>query len=139
MGYVHLGDGFVLLTAALLPTPYALAAVVIGSSLADFITGFALYIPATAVIKALMTLCMSSKTPKILSARNLLGVVLAAVTCSGGYYIYDAIITKSFVVPLASLPLNLAQTLCGGVALVILGLLIDKNRGIQKIFKQHLR
>ena len=52
-GYVHLGDGFIFLTAAVLG-PYAAVAAGIGSALADLLGGYFIYIPATFVIKAAM-------------------------------------------------------------------------------------
>ena len=137
MGYVHLGDGFILLAAALLPTPYAVAAAVVGAGLADFMAGFAVYIPATVAIKALTAILVSNKTKKLIGTRNLLALIPAALICACGYYLYEALIYKSFVAPLASVPLNIAQSLCGALVFIVLGLLIDKNRGLAKIFKEN--
>ena len=137
MGYVHLGDGLILLAAALLPTPYAIGAAVIGAGAADLMAGYALYLPATVLIKALTALCVSNKTKNIVGVRNLLGVVPAALLCAGGYYLFEVIVAKSFVAPLASVPFNLVQSACGAVVFVLLGLLIDKNSGLSKIFKKN--
>ena len=139
MGYVHLGDGLILLAAALLPTPYAIGAAVVGAGIADLMAGYALYLPATVVIKALTVLFVSIKTKNVVSRRNLFAIIPSTILCVGGYYAYEALISKSFVVPLGSLPLNLMQSICGGVVFVVLGLLIDKNRGLSKIFKQNLQ
>ena len=49
-GYIHLGDGFILLGAALLGTP-AIAAAAIGSMLADLLGGYTMYILPTFIIK----------------------------------------------------------------------------------------
>ena len=136
MGYVHLGDGLILLAAAILPVPYAVGAAIIGASFADLMAGYALYIPATAIIKALTVLLISSKTKKIICTRNLLALIPAALVCAGGYYIYESIIYKSFASPLASVPFNLVQSVCGGVLFAVLGVLIDKNSGMSKIFKK---
>ena len=139
MGYVHLGDGLILLAAALLPTPYAIGAAIIGAGAADLMAGYALYLPATVIIKALTTLCVSRKTKNIIGARNLIGIIPAALLCAGGYYLFEAIIAKSLVTPLASVPFNLVQSVCGAVVFVLLGLLIDKNRGLAKIFKSSIQ
>ena len=139
MGYVHLGDGFLLLAAALLPTPYAIGAAIIGAGVADLMAGYALYLPATVLIKALTVICVSNKTKNIVCVRNALGIIPAAVLCAGGYYIFEAIIAKSLVSPIVSIPFNLAQAACGGVVFVLLGLLIDKNRALSKIFKKNLQ
>ena len=54
-GYIHLGDGMILL-AAMVVGPLAIPAAAIGSALADLFSGYALYAPATAVIKGLVAL-----------------------------------------------------------------------------------
>lgn len=139
MGYVHLGDGLILLAAALLPTPYAIGAAIVGAGVADLMAGYAIYLPATVIIKALTALLVSSKTKKVICPRNILALIPAALLCSGGYYIFEALIYKSFVSPLASIPFNIVQSLVGGIVFVLLGLLIDKNKGLSKIFKQNLQ
>lgn len=139
MGYVHLGDGLILLAAALLPTPYAVGAAVIGAGIADVMSGYALYLPATVVIKALTALCVSSKTKRVITSRNLISLIFAFMLCVGGYYLYEALIYKSLVSPLASVPFNAVQSVVGGVVFVLLGLMIDNNRGLSKIFKQNLQ
>lgn len=53
-GYINLGDGIVLLAAWILPLPYGLVAAGLGSALADLFSGYAVYAPATFIIKALM-------------------------------------------------------------------------------------
>ena len=135
MGYIHPGDGIILLAAALLPMPYSLGAAVIGAGLADLAAGFPMYIPATIVIKAATVALISYRTKKVVAPRNLTALLPVILVCAGGYYLYEVIITKSLVVPLASVPLNLAQSLCGAVIFVVFGLIIDNSRGISKIFK----
>ena len=55
-GYINLGDAIVLLCAFLLPPSYAFFAAGIGSMLADIFSGYAVYAPATFIIKGLMAL-----------------------------------------------------------------------------------
>lgn len=57
-GYVHFGDGFIYVAASLLSLPYAVSAAAVGGALADLLAGYAIYIPATAIIKALMALAV---------------------------------------------------------------------------------
>lgn len=54
-GYLNFGDGAIFATAAIMG-PYAAISAALGSALADLIAGYAIYIPATAVIKGLMGL-----------------------------------------------------------------------------------
>ena len=53
-GYVNIGDALVILSGWLLGGPYGALAAGIGSALADVLSGYAVYAPATFVIKALM-------------------------------------------------------------------------------------
>lgn len=53
MGYIHPGDGFVLLSGLLLGPLWGALAAGIGSALSDLIGGYFIYVPATFVIKAL--------------------------------------------------------------------------------------
>lgn len=54
VGFLNLGDCFVLVAAWILGPWYGFVAGGIGSALADLLTGFAQYIPATLIIKGLM-------------------------------------------------------------------------------------
>ena len=65
-GYIHFGDSLIYLAAALLPTPYALAAAAIGGGLADLMTS-PLWAPATIIIKMLITIPFSSQSAKIVT------------------------------------------------------------------------
>ena len=55
-GYATPGDGVLLLAAGRLPLPLSAAAAAVGSMLADVITGYMLYAPATFMIKGSMAL-----------------------------------------------------------------------------------
>lgn len=54
VGYTNLGDGFILLSAFLFGPSTAPSPGGIGSMLADIISGYAFYAPATLVIKGLI-------------------------------------------------------------------------------------
>ncbi len=53
MGYIHPGDGFVLLSGLLLGPIWGGLAAGIGSALSDLVGGYIIYVPATFIIKAL--------------------------------------------------------------------------------------
>lgn len=55
-GYLHFGDSMIYLAACILPGPCAIFAAAVGAALADVFTGFAIYAPATIIIKALNAL-----------------------------------------------------------------------------------
>lgn len=126
-GYVHIGDAFIYLAAALLPTPYACAVGAIGAGLADALTGYMLYAPGTIVIKAAMALVFSCKKDRVLSVRNLTALVPAGMICVGGYFIYEVILTASIGAAAATLYFNLIQALASALIFILLGLLFDKT------------
>lgn len=133
-GYVHVGDGFIYFAACLLPLPYALFVGAGGAALADCLTGYAVWAPGSAVIKALLVLCFCRKSNKILCGRNWIGLLPAAVICVGGYYLYGSIITGNFVASLADVPGNIMQSVCSSVLFAVLGTAADKLK-LKKICK----
>ena len=125
-GYTHVGDGFIYLAACLLPAPYAAAVGAVGALLADCLTGYAMWAPGSVVIKTLTALCFTSKKGKIVCPRNLLALVPAWALCIGGYYLYEAMITGSFVAPLGGIPGYITQSILSSVVFIALGLALDK-------------
>lgn len=133
-GYTHAGDGLVYLAACILPVPYAAAASAIGGLLADGLSGAAIWIPATIVIKALTALCFSGKTEKIITLRNILGIIPSLIFCVAGYSLYEGIfmaggfswtaIGAAFV----QTPAYIVQVIASSVLYIITGLLLDKMK-----------
>lgn len=120
-GYIHAGDGFVFLAAVVLPAPYAAAAAALGAGLADFFGGYILWMPVTALIRAVCVLFFR-RGGRILCRRNLLALALSAVLTSGGYYLFEAAaVYHSFSAALVSVPFNLLQSLLGAVLFLLLG------------------
>lgn len=124
-GYTHVGDAFLYLAACLLPPGYAAAAGVIGAGLADLLSGYAIWMPGTVIIKALATLSFSSSTKHILCRRNLLALIPAWVLCIGGYYLYECLITGNFAAPLAGIPGYFTQSLFSTVIYVSAAIAFD--------------
>lgn len=133
-GYIHLGDAFIYLSAALLPMPYAFAVGGIGAGLSDLI-GYPLYAPGTVIIKILMVIFFTSRKENLLCKRNLVGVVPAGIVCVAGYYLYEVILTKSFAAPLVSIPFNLVQAAASAIVFFIIGFMLDRIGLKQKILK----
>ena len=125
-GYTHIGDAFVYLAGALLPWPYAICAGAVGAALADLLGGYAIWAPASILIKALTALCFTAKHDKLLCRRNLFALVPAFVLCAGGYYGYEALITRNLVAPLAGIPGYTIQVLASSAVFVALGTILDK-------------
>jgi len=93
-GYVHVGDGIIYLAASVLPLPYAVFIGAGGAALADCLSGFALWAPGSAIIKAATVFFFCRKSEKILNRKNLIALIPAAVICVGGYYLYESIVRE---------------------------------------------
>ncbi len=131
-GYVHVGDAFIYVAASMLPLPYALFVGIGGAVLADCLTGFAVWAPASAIIKAVAVLFFTSKRKNIICTKNIIALIPAWVACIGGYYLYEAIISGNFVSPVAGIVPNIIQCSFSTVAYLIAGFSIDKIKRSRK-------
>lgn len=125
-GYTHVGDAFIYLAASLLPPPYAVAAGALGAALADGLTGYAIWILPSVLIKSLTALCFTAKATTILCKRNLLAILPAFLLCFGGYYLAEALMTGNWAAPLGGLPGYFIQVSFSAVLYVLLGLALDR-------------
>ena len=132
-GYIHVGDGLIYLAACLLPWQYAIAVGAGGALLADCLTGFVIWAPGSVVIKALAVLLFSSKGKKVITLRNIIALLPAAVLCAGGYYLYEALIYGNFITPLEGILASITQSVASSIVFVILGFTIDKTNIKSKI------
>ena len=132
-GYVHLGDAIIYLAAALLPTPYAMAAAAIGAGVADLMVA-PMWAPFTIVIKMLMVLAFTAKRDQLFCWRNALAILPAGVVCVAGYYGAEVILLGVSGTPLAvaataalaAIPFNGAQAVASGVCFVVLAVALDR-------------
>ncbi|MCL2866709.1 MAG: ECF transporter S component [Clostridia bacterium] len=117
-GYIHPGDGMVLLCSLLLPPLWGAAAAGLGSALADLLAGYAHYAAVTFIIKALMPLICGFLFRYALrfTAKRVLPFVLGAMAAEcwmlAGYFIFAVCLTGK-TPALAALPLNAAQGVFG--------------------------
>lgn len=125
-GYTHMGDAFLYLAASLLPTGYAAGAGVVGAGLADLLSGYAMWAPATLVIKAATACCFTAKAPTFLCRRNFIALVPAFLLCAGGYYLYECALTGNFVAPLAGIPGYVVQVVVSSLVYLLLGRGMDR-------------
>lgn len=124
-GYTHVGDALIYLAACLLPLPYALFVGTVGAALADLLTGFALWAPASLLIKGLAVLFFNRKG-RIICLHNSLALLPASLLCVGGYYLYEGLITGNFIAAAAGIPGYLTQSVLSCLLFLILGLALDK-------------
>lgn len=125
-GYFHIGDAFIFLAGAFLPTPYAVLAAAIGGGLADLLSpGAAIWAPATIIIKSLVVLLFTNKDKKFINVHNIVAILFAAVITCAGYYVYEGLIYHNWAAAVPGLGMNLAQVIISGVVFVVLGLAFD--------------
>ena len=133
-GYIHIGDAFIYIAACLFPLPYAASVGAIGALFADCLTGFAIWAPGSVIIKAVTVLFFCAKGNKIVSLRNIVAIVPAAVMCVGGYYLYESIITGNFIAPLSGIPGSITQSVSSSIVFIAFGFALDKFKIKSKIF-----
>ncbi len=136
-GYVHCGDGFIFVAACILPMPYAIIVGILGAMLADLLTGFAIWAPGSMIIKGLLALLFTCKSKKIITKRNLTMLLPAALISAVGYYLYEALITGSFIASLAGIPGALAQAIASSIVFVAIGVAMDKYNIKQKVLEDY--
>lgn len=130
-GYLNLGDCVVLLSGWLLPPVYGFLAAGIGSALADVFSGYAMYAPATFVIKGLMAVAayycflLLNKKIRSLSSRVVSGAA-AEVIMILGYFVFEGFL-YGFAPSLINIPANGVQGIAGLIIGVILIKIFEKN------------
>ena len=135
-GYLNLGDAVVLLGAYLLGPAWGALAGGIGPALADLLAGYAAYVPATLVIKALMALAAAlifcafakngSRFGKTFSG-SLLGSVAAEIIMVVGYFLYELPLFGYAPSLESAVTTNLPQAAVGLVAGMALFTLLDRT------------
>ena len=141
-GIIHFGDTFIFLAGAVLPFPYPLFAAGIGAGLANINAGLFMWAPFTVVIKPLMTLCFTARTPKILeSRRNYIAPFFAGAINLVLYYLAlslliglgirevdeDVTMRVALLIPMANVPGDLIQFAGSAVGYFALAKFIDRS------------
>lgn len=130
-GYLNIGDCVVLLSGFMLPPLYGFMAAGFGSALADILSGYVIYAPATFIIKGAMALVvhfgfklMGKKCKNIFA--QFISAALAEALMAIGYYTFEGFL-YGFIPSLVNVPANIIQ---GAVGLITGFILI-------KIFEKH--
>ena len=117
-GYIHLGDGFILLGALLLGLP-AIPAAAIGSMLADLLLGYATYALPTLLIKGGVAAVAVLAVRRHGLWKRSLWLVLAELLMVAGYFVTEWLLMGyGFAGAWASVPANMVQG-ASGVLLAI--------------------
>lgn len=131
-GYTHAGDGLIYLAASILPMPYAIAAGAVGGALADGLTGYPVWIPATVVIKAVTAMFFSNKSEKIITLRNILAIIPSLILCVAGYAVYEGTVmaggfsAAAISAAFSQFPSYLAQIGASTALYIAAGIVLDR-------------
>lgn len=146
IGYLHLGDAFVILSGILLGPLYGGIAAGIGSGIADVINGYAIYVPGTIIIKFLEAMIAGFIFARFYNkdhAKRFDSQILIALSGSAGgmimvtlYFLYEILILNlmgsaenmkaALVAAAAGVPYNIVQALVA-VVLALLAYPIFKK------------
>lgn len=142
MGYIHLGDGFVLLAAIILPKKYACFAGGVGAGLADIYGGYAVWAPWTLVIKIVMVLIVQLffdfLTKRASNGKHIAKIagipfaeffayVLAVLWTVSGYYVAQGFISGNWAAPVADVPGNVLQAAVGSIIAILVSVTLGKT------------
>lgn len=133
-GYVHFGDALIYIGAGIIGGPWAMVAGAIGAGLADLIGGYAIYAPATVIIKALLVLpfmLACKNETKLFSLKSVLMTIPAGVITVGGYFLADMIIDKAYA--FVDIPGNIIQAVGSAVLFIVVAFALDKAKIKDKI------
>lgn len=112
LGYINIGDIFVIISAVTLGPVYGALASGTGGALSDLFLGYSVYIPATAVIKALSALIIGLIYKRI-KKKN---VIFSALSFTAGeilnpvlYFVFEFFILGYGKAAAANIPFNFIQ------------------------------
>ncbi len=138
-GYFNFGDCFVLLSALIIGGSYAVVASAIGSGLADILSGYTLYAPATLIIKALMVIVViaastlgRNRSKSLKKVFLVIGVFFAEILMVSGYFIYD-IILYQLAGATAALFGNITQGIVASVTSILFITVLERMKLIKYI------
>ena len=124
-GYINLGDTIVNCAGWILGPAYGAAAAGIGSALADIVSGYAIYAPATLLIKGAMAAAswalysgLSRRFPSL--PARVCAAAVAEVIMAAGYSLYEVAIYRSISIAVLSVPGNLIQGIIGAAVSVVI-------------------
>ena len=125
-GYIHPGDGLVLLSGFLLGPVYGTFAAGAGSALADLLSGYLVFAPATLVIKGATAFVASQLHKKLL--QGILTKERLSLTIAGaageicmvlGYFLFESALYGP-AASAAGVPFNILQGVFGVIIALVL-------------------
>lgn len=142
-GYLNLGDTVVVLGAWMLGPVYGAVAGGVGPAMADLLSGYAVYVPGTLVIKAVMALTAALAYRALGRKGLLLSALAAEVPMVLGYWLFDGALAAvsgggklslCLMGSAAGVPGNLVQAAFGAAASTLLALALRRSGYARKRF-----
>ena len=135
-GYMNLGDTVVILGAYLLGPVWGAVAGGVGPALADLLSGYMVYVPATLVIKAVMGVLAAVLYRAADRKAWALPVcaIVAEIPMVVGYWLFDGFLAGSLAGSAAGIPSNLVQAAFGVAASTLLALALKKSSYVRREF-----
>lgn len=137
-GYLNFGDGLCLLAGWILGPWYGFAAAGLGSALADLLTGYGAYVPATFVIKGLVALIaalllrLARKAGMPAVWQLALSALPAEAAMVLGYFSFETLVLGEAVAAAAAVPNNPLQAAAGIVLAVLLEQAVCRVPGLMR-------
>ena len=135
-GYMNLGDAAVLLGAFLLGPRYGAVAGGVGSAMADALSGYPVYVPATLIIKAVMAVAagLVYRALREKSGGTLIAALIGEIPMVVGYWLFDGFLAGSLTGAAVGIPSNLVQAAFGLIVSTVLVLSLRKSGYVRKEF-----
>ena len=131
-GYVNLGDSIVLTAGWLLSPVWGFCAAGIGSALADLLSGYVIYVPATLIIKGLMAIVayygfalLHTKCGNLTS--RIIGGIAAELVMIAGYFVFAGFL-YGYGAAALNIPGNAVQGVVGIVIGIVLTQILEKSK-----------
>ena len=135
-GFANLGDCFVIICGGLIGPWWGFAAAAVGAALADIILGYAIYAPATFIIKGVMALVvyyMAAKK-KVSVVKVAIASIVAEIIMVAGYFFFElALYGAGVAIP--DLLGNATQGVVGAIAGTVLLSVFLKNKKLYSFFE----
>ena len=134
-GYLNIGDAFCIAAGILLGPVYGAAASAIGGALSDLFLGYAIYIPATAIIKALIALAAYSVFNAIQrkGISLIVSATLSVIPSPLLYFIYEYFFMGYGPAAAVNIPFNYLQSAVSAVMAAGLITALSKAKLTEKI------
>ncbi len=132
--YIHLGDTFIYLAAALLPKPYAMTVGALGSAMADLLTA-PIWAPGTMIIKAALVLPFPKAHGKMIQRKTYFSLLIAALITMASYAVYERILFGTWAGAVLSLVSSLVQSIASAALFITIGFTLDRIHFLQKTKK----